>query len=307
MDAAADPLLLVYRPADARPSQRSMQRRDKRLAFCVLCSLVAALGCAGPDTSTPSPAPEQQGETAEQTAAASSQSDDKSANVSAATAEAETSELPIEPEPLPPPAGAKRLSPDYEIWIHKKRGEVIIGGLISQRRAVLEMLACTRNTLEHESIVSANTQAYMAHAALLKLGAEPGHPVRWVDKYEPPTGTEIEIEMRWRDPDGTMQQTRAQQWVRDVRTGKEMTHPWVFGGSGLWKDPETGQEYYIAEEGYFICVSNFSSAMLDVPFQSTNVDDSRLFEAYTERIPPLGTPVHMVLRPKLAPTKEPAP
>ncbi|MEM6330096.1 MAG: YdjY domain-containing protein [Planctomycetota bacterium] len=218
-------------------------------------------------------------------------------------------EPPREPLPkLPAPEGATRLSPDYDIWVHKERGEVIIDGAVSLRRGMLEMFACLPNTKEHESVVSANTQAFAAHAALLSLGAEPGSPVRWgEDDYQPPTGAEIAIEVRWRGADGQMKSTPAQQWVRDVESGKAMSQVWVFAGSGLWKHPDTGEEFYMAEGGDFICVSNFGSAMLDVPAESTQANGGLLFEAFTENIPPLGTPVRMVLRPKLPKDAEAAP
>ena len=213
---------------------------------------------------------------------------------------------PKPPKPLPPPTGAERLSPEHAIWISTERGEVIIDGLVSQRQAVLEMFACTRNTKEHESIISADTMAFVAHAALLRLGAEPGSPVQFEPEYAPPKGTEIEIQLKWRDTSGKMQQARAQEWIRDMRTGKPMTQPFVFGGSGMWKDEQSGKEFYMAEGGDFICVSNFSTAMLDVPAKSTQANEGLLFEAYTERIPPLGTPVRMLLKPLLKKKSDPA-
>ena len=44
------------------------------------------------------------------------------------------------------------------------------------------------------------------------------------------------------------------------KTGKAMTYPWVFAGSRFWTDEETGKQYYQAEGGDFICVSNFGTA-----------------------------------------------
>ena len=55
----------------------------------------------------------------------------------------------------------------------------------------------------------------------------------------------------------------------------------------------------MAESGDFICVSNFATAMLDIPVQSSQANDSLEFVAFTEHIPPLGTPVRMILKPKL--------
>ena len=75
-----------------------------------------------------------------------------------------------------------------------------------------------------------------------------------------------------------------------------MNHKWIFAGSGFWKDEDTGNENYLAEGGELICVSNFSTATLDLDVQSSQSNEGLLFEAWTERIPPLGTPVRLVLQ-----------
>src|SRR5688572_18857985 len=103
----------------------------------------------------------------------------------------------------------------------------------------------------------------------------------------------------WLDKEGKRQKVRAQEWIRELRTKKQMELPWVFAGSGFWLDEESGKQYYQAEAGDLICVSNFSTAMLDVPAESTNANAGLFFEAFTERIPPLGTPVRLVLTPVL--------
>ncbi|HTM52472.1 MAG TPA: YdjY domain-containing protein, partial [Pirellulales bacterium] len=92
---------------------------------------------------------------------------------------------------------------------------------------------------------------------------------------------------------------RAQNWVRNIRAGKPLEYPWVFAGSGFWVDETTGQKSYLAESGDFICVSNFASAMLDLPVESSQANENLVYAAYTERIPPLGTRVRLVLTPKL--------
>ena len=126
----------------------------------------------------------------------------------------------------------------------------------------------------------------------------------WDPKYTPPTGTEIEIEVLWKDKEGKVQKARAQDWVKDMKTGKAMAHPWVFAGSQMYKDEETGKEHYVADgTGELVCVSNFPSATLDVPVESSDSNDYLVFEAFTEKIPALGTPVTMVLTPKLTEDK----
>lgn len=204
---------------------------------------------------------------------------------------------------LPEPRGARRLSPQYPIWIDPKEKAVLVDGQICLREGMLEMFACTRNTKEHESIVSAQTKAYLVHAGLLSLGAEAGHPVRFQPKVEPPTGTEIEVFVWWQDMQGKEHKVRAQEWIRDFHTKKEMTYPFVFGGSLFSIDSESGKRQYQAEGGDFVCVSNFSTAMLDIPVESSQSNEELVFEAFTERIPPLGAPVRLIFKPKLASQK----
>jgi hypothetical protein len=214
--------------------------------------------------------------------------------------EAAVAAEPAKPVPkLPEPKGAKRLSPEYDVWIDPKRKAVIVDGQVSLREGMLEMFACTRNTKEHESIVSVNSKAFIIHAALLRLGAEQGRPAQFVPKYRPPSGSEIEVTVEWRDEQGNLQTARAQDWIRDINTEKAMKHPFVFAGSSFWTDEETGKKFYQAEAGDLICVSNFSTAMLDIPVESSPENSELAFEAFTKRIPPLGAPVRLIMKPKL--------
>jgi hypothetical protein len=77
----------------------------------------------------------------------------------------------------------------------------------------------------------------------------------------------------------------------------EMKADWVFAGSGFYVDEDTGKQYYLAEDGDLICVANFPGATVDVAAESSSQGDGLLFEAYTERIPPKGTPVTLELIP----------
>jgi hypothetical protein len=204
-----------------------------------------------------------------------------------------------EPRPpkIPAPEGAKALPEPDVVWVDTKQKLVYVDGYVSLRRGMLEMLACPVGTKEHESVVAVFSRAQTLHAALLAVGAVPGHPVSFRPKFRPAAGTEIDIEIRWQEKDGKWQSVKGQDWVRDTRTQKPMSQPWVFAGSGFWKDEETGKEYYKAEAGDLICVSNFSTAMLDIPIESSQVNEGLMFEANSERIPRLGTPVRLVLKP----------
>jgi hypothetical protein len=196
------------------------------------------------------------------------------------------------------PPGMKRLMPDYDVWIDPKHKRVVMDGTVVLRQGQLEMLACPKGTKEHEAIIAVDTKAYAVHAALLAVGAVVGTPVQFQPEYKPATGTEVDIELVWRDAKGQDHRGPAQDWVRNAQTGKAMEYPWVFAGSGFWTDEATGTKYYMAEQGDFVCVSNFPSAMLDLPVKSSQDNQQLLYEAFTERIPPVGTRVRMVLTPK---------
>jgi hypothetical protein len=84
----------------------------------------------------------------------------------------------------------------------------------------------------------------------------------------------------------------------DQTRPREMEADWLFTGSIMSKDPETGEEMYNAEGGDLICVANFPTAMMDVSIRSSAEQaEGILFEPYTERIPPVGTEVTVELIP----------
>lgn len=222
---------------------------------------------------------------------AQSKADEEAATASATTGDEKESEL-------------HRLDPKAPLWIDNTRKRVIMVGKVCLREGQLEMFACPEGTKEHESVVSVPIEAFKVHAALLAIGAKEGKPVQFDPVYRSATGTEIDVALYWTDESGKRRSAWAQDWVQDARTGKALLQPWVFAGSGFWVDERTRKQHYLANQGELICVSNFSSAMLDLPIESSDKAGQLMFNAYTERIPPLDTPVTIVLIPKLAKEEE---
>ena len=201
---------------------------------------------------------------------------------------------------LPNPEGVDAMPGKDRVWIDRKLGLVMVDGHVVLREGMLEMFACETGTKEHESIVAVDSRPHIVHAALLVVGARVGSPVQFDPEFKPPTGTEIAIKVHWLDDAGQWQAADAQQWILDVHTKKPMVHPWVFAGSIFFKDKKSGREFYMADQGgELICVSNFSTATLDIPVESSQGNDGLLFEANTPKIPPVGTPVRLILKPKL--------
>jgi hypothetical protein len=247
-----------------------MNSRNRRPCFVVI-ALLMAVGALGAEQKSPDKLPVE-----------------KSA-ATAATPEA--------------PDGLVKLSKGGDIWYDTKRKAVVVDGQVCLRQGQLEMFACTKGTKEHESIVTLNCLAEEVHAGLLRAGAKSGTPVSFDPEYRPATGQTIDVFVLWKDEQGEKHQARAQEWIRDSRTQMAMKHDWVFAGSGFWKDPETGKEHYKANGGDLICVSNFPTATLDLPVESSQANDQLLFEAFADRVPPRGTKVRVVLIPRQTKTQ----
>jgi hypothetical protein len=236
------------------------------------------------------------------------------------------------------PPGAKQIGQQADLWVDMKSKRVYVDGYVAMQRGPLEMFACPVGSKEHESMIALFAKSSEVHAALLAVGASSGTPVRWEPEFAPPTGQTIAVWVMYRPHEPTTEPEKtptaentatnevssddepveefnpsdefhvvdARTWIRNVETQTELQEPWVFAGSVFWKDPEDGTEHYSADAGDMICVSNFASAMLDVPFQSSADAGNLMFEPFSERVPERGTPVRLVLVPQPAPGEEPA-
>lgn len=189
----------------------------------------------------------------------------------------------------------------FEITPDGKR-RVLVESLVCLREGPLEMFMCRRYTKEHESVVCADMDARDLHKALLLAGAVAGTPVKFEPKYQAATGSVIKISVRYID-DGKEKNIDARSWVRDVKTSKALDKDWVFAGSFFFtpefqdeKAPK--RELYAANGGEVVCVSNFPSAMMDLPIQSSDQNEELMFEAFKGRIPPLGTKVTIIFEPQ---------
>src|SRR5438034_1257921 len=179
-------------------------------------------------------------------------------------------------------AGLVKISKMGEVWLDSKRKAVVVDGQVCLREGQLEMFACPKGTKEHESVLSLECKAEDVHTGLLLAGAKSGTPVSFDPAYKAASGQIIDIYVLWKDSTGGKQQARAQDWVRDVKSKQPLPYDWVFAGSGFFKDEETGKEHYKANGGDLICVSNFPTATLDLPIESSKDNADLMFEAFSE-------------------------
>ncbi len=164
----------------------------------------------------------------------------------------------------------------------------------------LELLLCLTGTKEHESILVSDAKPSHVHAALLSLGLAPGRPGQWLSSanaepiYLAPAGPSVEISLRYASAGAGVQTVPADQWIRSEN------HPagarklrWVFAGSTFLNT----RGYPADQSGETIALANFPNAVLDVPFASSDSAAELAFAANTQAIPPVGSPVTVVLKP----------
>ncbi|MEL7500245.1 MAG: YdjY domain-containing protein [Planctomycetota bacterium] len=187
------------------------------------------------------------------------------------------------------------LFPEKELWIDNQSKKVIVGGDVFMNVGPLEMFICPGTSKRHESIVGVNALASEVHAGLVATGTDPGKPASWQNGYRPAFGPSINIEMIWKDAKtGEMKKATAQDWIRNVNTAKRMEADFVFGGSTMYTDPDTNKNFYLGDSGELVCLSNFSTATIDINVPSSEDNFDLLYEVFEGKVPPIGTHVYAV-------------
>jgi hypothetical protein len=191
-----------------------------------------------------------------------------------------------------------KVGPGVVLEIDGGRRRVVIAATVVLRKGPLEGLLTRAKKKEHEYILAADVDARHVHTALELARAKAGKPVRFAPKYLPAEGTAIRVRLRY-EKGGKAVTVPANDWVRDDKTGKPLQGDWVFAGSRFGPNPEGDDKppFYLANHGDLICVVNVESALLDLPSRSPKAFNQRLYRADTDRIPPAGTRVEVILEP----------
>ncbi|MGY8731047.1 MAG: YdjY domain-containing protein [Pirellulales bacterium] len=199
------------------------------------------------------------------------------------------------------------LKKEGGVWIDLKRKWVIVDGSVCLREGPLEMFICPAQTKEHESVITTPIDAETVHTALLAIGAKAGSPVQFQPEYKRATGAVIDIVLVWVGEDEKVKVSLAQDWIKKGNTRRTMQYAWIFGGSGYWKNPNTNEKIYYGNDGSLVCLSNFPTATMDLPVESSNSNEGRLYQANTSKIAPLKTHVRIIFvsRPDVDATKIP--
>jgi len=197
-------------------------------------------------------------------------------------------------------------------------------------KGYLELVACSKGSKEHESIVAVSARAMHIHTALLVLGANNGQPAmrkqvgeedkRWVTV--PPRGDAIDVLLVTSNKDGkAIEQpisefvVRSSQRVDEVdgavitapdeeeksrdRKKIRFPHTFLFAGSHL-RDNGPGPRPYLADlSGNVISIATFGDELLCLPFHETQEDNALMWRVKPESLPKVGTKMTLRLRPRL--------
>ncbi len=188
-------------------------------------------------------------------------------------------------------------------------------------RGALELIACTKGTKEHESIVVVNAKAMHIHAALLLIGAKPGNPAmqkpinkertRWM--HLPPSGGRVDVYLAFKNKAGKLVEHPISDFV--VRTDEDpelqadaadgvkrkkakFTNTFLFAGS-LLRNNAAGQRKYLSDlSGNVISISTFGDELLCLPGTHARDDGALVWSIDASGLPKVGSSVILRLRPQ---------
>ena len=222
----------------------------------------------------------------------------------------------------PPPRASepKLVRIGSDIVVNLANSEVVIGAQVAARIGWLEQLVCKAGTREHESLLAVEAKPKLIHAALLAAGITHGSPGEWIElapdssgkailQLRPPTGSPVEILVRWKSGDDE-HESKLCDWVRrvpDDSTANALVpfpcNRFVFAGSRVRPNPPSlgpGEHYVADYTGSIVGLVTFGDEV--IAFEEVIPDRvdiaAPLWEAWTDRIPPEGTPVDLVIRPR---------
>ena len=217
---------------------------------------------------------------------------------------------------------------------------VDVEGTIRVTDGPLELVACTKDSKEHESIVAVAARPMHIHTALLLLGATNGNPAmrRAVDEAKtrwenlPPRGDTVEVSLVVTSDEGKPVERAIGDFILPTegrvdevdgevlvapethkddagKPPKKFTHTFVFAGSLLVENGQGPRRYLADESGDVVSIATFGDEVLSLPFHQSQANDSLSWRANPKTLPPAGTKVTLRLRPQnknKRPTKDSA-
>lgn len=210
----------------------------------------------------------------------------------------EEAPVPAKDDAKPPVAGdemskIREFAPGVHLdWATKS---VELDARVVLREGPLELLACSPQTKEHESVLVVLARPLQVFQALGLIGLQAGSPPRFdekLDRWIPASGEPLDLRVRWKAGD-SLRTVRAAQWMIEPRSGKPPeTLIWVFAGSFVHDEGGFAAD----SEGTVVSVVDFESALI-APSVRHSADDEELWlVANKEEVPPPGTRCTLIVR-----------
>jgi hypothetical protein len=160
-------------------------------------------------------------------------------------------------------------------------------GKVANTNGILEFVAVEKEGREYESLLALNCRPQIFQAALLALCGETG------------LTRQVTIEVAW-VAGGKAQRVPVDRWLLDRKTKQPPAGlKWVFNGSRFVKHPVTGNIVFQAdEERAHVALWWQPSIPVNIAgdFGNPYKGDTHGFEVHTAVVPPVGTPVTVIIR-----------
>jgi arylsulfatase A-like enzyme len=217
-------------------------------------------------------------------------------------------ESDLEPESRDTGAGAVLELPGLEVDF--ERGVVDVEAVVCLDAGQLELIACTKGTKEHESIVAIDSRPLHLHTALLLLAARPGHPASMQRASPdsplieiPPQGGPVDVLLVLEGADGSEVEHPISEFIAPSESTDDPfpTHTFLFTGS-LLQEVEEGPRLYLSDRsGNVVSLVSFGDEVLSLPGGLAHDADTLHWSVDSTRLPPVGSKVRLRLRPQVLP------
>ncbi len=237
------------------------------------------------------------------------------------------------------PKPARQLSPELKLAMEKLKlpgikintelWTVDVDSRLCLREGLLELIACTKDTKEHESIIVVDAIPSHIHTALLLLGTRPGSPAtqRVIDQAQgryvsiPPSGNPVDVFLVFKDDMGVENQHPISDFItrsdhnhdpsapsdpKEAENAKKFTtDPFLFAGSILLP-PENGVRKYVCDEtGDVISISTFGNELLCMSDIHGHENGALAWQVQGDKLPPVDSKIILRLKPRMK--DQPAP
>ncbi|WOO43281.1 YdjY domain-containing protein [Rubellicoccus peritrichatus] len=193
------------------------------------------------------------------------------------------------------------------VRLNLEERSVDVDAVVCLNDGMLELIACTKGTKEHESILAIEAKARDVHMMLLLLGAKAGSPPRLVPIDEaktrfrdyPARGSAIDVSLIVTGEDGESTERPISDFIRHKDGDAFPEQAFVFAGSAIVPNPNEEASLYVADQtGHVITLASFGDELLAQAKSASHANEHLTWEVNPEILPDVGEEIILRLRPR---------